>query len=58
MDDKTKQSKGGVERAKKLSPERRSEIARNAALVKSGGFKAIHKGSFKEVLGLDPAFDS
>lgn len=42
MDDKTKQSKGGVERAKKLSPERRSEIARNAALVKSGGFKAIH----------------
>ena len=53
MNNKTKQSKGGIERAKKLSPERRSEIARNAALVKSGGFKAIHKGSFKEVLGLD-----
>lgn len=53
MDDKTKQSKGGVERAKKLSPERRSEIARNAALVKSGGFKALHKGNFKEVIGVD-----
>ena len=53
MDSKTKQSKGGLERAKKLSPERRSEIARDAALVKSGGFKALHKGNFKEVIGVD-----
>lgn len=53
MSNKTKQSKGGVERAKKLSPERRSEIARDAAIVKNGGYRAIHKGNFAEVLGID-----
>lgn len=49
----SKQSKGGKARAEKLTPERRKEIARNAAIVKNGGYKALYKGNFKEVFGFD-----
>ncbi|MFC2353271.1 MAG: P63C domain-containing protein [Eikenella corrodens] len=45
---------GGVERSKKLSPERRSEIARMAANARHHKFpKAIRKGNFKEDFGID-----
>lgn len=43
---------GAKARAEKLSPERRSEIARNAALSKRV-LKAIRKGNFQEKLGVD-----
>ena len=52
-------SKGGEARAKKLSAERRSEIARaavEARWFKAGKepvSKATHKGSFKEEFGTD-----
>lgn len=51
----TGRAKGGVERAAKLSPERRSEIARNAAIARHGAkpLRATHKGSFREDFGLD-----
>lgn len=45
-------AKGGIARKEKLSPERRSEIARNAAIAKHG-LKATHKGNFNEEFGLD-----
>jgi hypothetical protein len=48
-------AKGGFARAEKLSPERRSEIARKAAEVRYGGslLKATHKGNFKDDFGFD-----
>lgn len=45
-------AKGGIARKEKLSPERRSEIARNAAIAKHG-LKATHKGNFKDEFGID-----
>ena len=42
---------GGLARAQKLSPERRSDIARTAALSKRT-LRAIRKGNFKEKLGV------
>lgn len=49
-------AKGGIARADKLTPERRSEIARSAALARHNGNKtleAIRKGNFKEDFGFD-----
>ncbi|MGD9648886.1 MAG: P63C domain-containing protein [Pirellulales bacterium] len=45
-------AKGGAARAAALSPERRREIAQQAALARHG-LKATHKGNFKEEFGLD-----
>lgn len=45
-------AKGGVARAKSLSPSERSEIAKTAAKAR-WGVKATHKGSFKEDFGID-----
>ena len=47
----TKQSKGGLARAKNLSPEERKEIARKAA--QSRHLRSIYKGNFKEDFGFD-----
>ena len=49
---KTGRAKGGEARAAKLSPERRSEIARKAAVARYG-LKATHKGNLKEDFGFD-----
>lgn len=49
-------SKGGIARKESLSPERRSEIARNAANAMHASRKklvAIRKGNFKDELGID-----
>lgn len=47
-------AKGGVARARALSPVRRSEIARTAARARHGILpKATHKGNFKEEFGFD-----
>ncbi|WP_447787650.1 P63C domain-containing protein [Variovorax boronicumulans] len=48
-------AKGGAARAEKLTPERRSEIARKAAVARHGAkpLSATHKGSFKEDFGID-----
>lgn len=48
----TGRAKGGDARAAKLSPERRSEIAKRAAIARHG-LKATHKGNFKEEFGVD-----
>ena len=48
----TGRAKGGIARAAKLSPERRREIARRAAVARYG-LKATHKGNFEEDFGLD-----
>jgi general stress protein YciG len=60
MDSKQKpstdiQSKGGKARAAALTPERRSEIARQGALAKRTASlpKATHRGNFKEEFGID-----
>jgi hypothetical protein len=45
-------AKGGLARSAKLSPERRSEIARNAALARKP-LEAIKKGNFQEDFGFD-----
>lgn len=53
---KTGRAKGGLARSAKLSPERRSEIARAAANAKHLANKpliATHKGNFKDELGID-----
>jgi general stress protein YciG len=49
------QSKGGRARAAALTPERRSEIARQGALAKRAASfpKATHRGNFKEEFGFD-----
>lgn len=47
-------ARGGIARAEKLSPERRSEIARIAARARHGTvIKATHRGNFKAELGID-----
>jgi hypothetical protein len=49
-------AKGGLARKEKLTPERRSEIARNAALAKHEQLRpleAIRKGDFKDEFGFD-----
>lgn len=48
----TGRAKGGAARAAKLSPERRSEIARRAAVARHG-LKATHKGNFQQEFGID-----
>jgi hypothetical protein len=48
----TGRAKGGVARAKALGSNRRSEIAKKAALARWGS-KATHKGSFKRDFGID-----
>lgn len=55
-DDKRKAGQiGGARRAEILAPERRSEIARQAAESRWGGRPArvLHKGNFKEEFGID-----
>ena len=53
-DDKPKEvtgrAKGGMARKEKLSPERRSEIARNAALARHGGEPKLPEAKYKGVL--------
>lgn len=52
----TGKAKGGIARANKLTPEQRSEIARNAALTRHNANKplmAIKKGNFKDDFGFD-----
>lgn len=46
---------GGARRAEILQPQRRSEIARQAAVSRWGGMipKALHKGTFKKEFGID-----
>ena len=45
---------GGLARAKSLTPERRKEIARNAALAKyKKPLKALYKGNFRDDFGFD-----
>lgn len=48
-------ARGGVARASKLTPERRSEIARKAAIARHGEkpLSATHKGNFQEDFGID-----
>ena len=48
-------AKGGIERAKKLTPEQRSGIAKKGALARWGAgiLKATHKGNFKNDFGID-----
>jgi hypothetical protein len=56
QDDKRKAGQiGGTRRAELLPPDRRAEIAREAALARWAGkaIRATHKGSFKEEFGID-----
>lgn len=48
-------AKGGVARAKSLSPEKKREIASKAAAARWGGtsLKATHKGNFQSDFGID-----
>ncbi len=45
-------SKGGLARSKSLTRERLTEIAKQGALAR-WGYKATHKGNFKEDFGID-----
>ena len=45
-------AKGGLARAKSLSGEQRSSIAKNAAIAR-WGLAATHKGNFKDEFGID-----
>ena len=45
-------AKGGNARAKRLTPEQRSEIAKKAAVAR-WGVAATHKGNFKDEFGID-----
>src|SRR3954451_21599559 len=49
---KTARARGGFARAEALPPDRRSEIAKRAALAR-WGLKATHKGNFKQDFGID-----
>lgn len=51
----TGRAKGGLARSIALSPEKKHEIAKKAALARWGTppLKATHRGNFKEELGLD-----
>ena len=48
-------AKGGIARAKALTPEKKKEIAAKAAAARWGGkqLKATHKGDFKEEFGIE-----
>ena len=46
-------SAGGKARATALTPERKKEIAKKAAVARWGGKQATHKGSFREDFGID-----
>jgi P63C domain len=48
----TGKAKGGMARAAALSPEKRKEIAKKAAIARWGA-KATHRGNFKDELGID-----
>src|SRR5664279_3291299 len=52
VDGPTGRAKGGKARAEILPPDRRSEIAKKAALARWGA-KATHRGSFKDDFGID-----
>jgi hypothetical protein len=52
MDGPNNRAKGGKARAEILPPDRRSEIAKKAALARWGA-KATHRGSFKDDFGID-----
>lgn len=54
-DEPVGRAKGGKARADKLTPEKRSEIAKKAAIARWGteNLKATHKGNFKEEFGID-----
>lgn len=45
-------AKGGVARAKSLTPQERSAQAKNGAIAR-WGYKATHKGNFKDEFGID-----
>ncbi|KYP93045.1 hypothetical protein WB67_15045 [bacteria symbiont BFo2 of Frankliniella occidentalis] len=45
-------AKGGVARAKSMSPKKRSEQAKEGAIAR-WGYKATHKGNFEEEFGID-----
>jgi len=45
-------AKGGVARAKSMAPEKRRAQAKNGALAR-WGYKATHKGNFREQFGID-----
>jgi hypothetical protein len=51
-DKPTGRAKGGVARAKALSPDERREISRKGALARWGA-KATHKGNFQKEFGID-----
>ena len=51
-EDVTGRAKGGLARAEALTPEERHEIAKKAATAR-WGYKASHKGTFKEHFGID-----
>ena len=54
MEDVTGKAKGGKARAAKLTPERRSEIAKKGGAARWGKLPiAISKGNFKEEFGID-----
>ncbi len=55
MEKNQSKAAGGLARAAKLTPEQRSEIARNAAIAKHAmkPLAAIRKGNFKEDFGFD-----
>ena len=44
--------KGGLARKNALPPEKRTAISRNAAIAR-WGYKATHKGNFKDEFGID-----
>jgi hypothetical protein len=54
-DEPTGKAKGGIARALALSPERKSSIARSAAMARWGEkpLHATHRGNFKEEFGID-----
>lgn len=52
MTKESKQTKGGLARAKALTPEARKEIAKKAATAR-WGLQATHKGNFKDDFGID-----
>lgn len=54
-ENKKGKSKGGVARAKSLTPEQRKEIAKKGAMArwKDKPFKATHKGNFMDEFGID-----
>jgi hypothetical protein len=51
-EDVTGRAKGGIARAEALTPEERHDIAKRAATAR-WGYRASHKGSFKEHFGID-----